>query len=112
VLTERGELDAALAVAREGMPLLLDEGCAWIFVGHLALRAALASRLCDAARLDGYRGHTWAANGATPHHSDASARDRLHAVLSERLPAEDLERLRAEGAKLTEAEACRLALDS
>ena len=110
VLTERKALDEALAAAREGLPLLLEDGSAWIFVSHLALRAALAGRLSDAARLAGYSDAAWTKQGATPHPVDARTSDRLRSILHQSFPSHELERLRAEGAALSEAEACALAL--
>ena len=110
VLTERGALDEALATAREGLPLLLEDGTAWIFVGHLALRAALAGRLSDAARLAGYSDCSWAKQQATPHPVDARIDERLRPILGQAFTPDELQRLRAEGAGLSEAEACKLAL--
>ena len=37
VLTERGELTEALAVLREGLPLVREDGSAWVFLDDLAL---------------------------------------------------------------------------
>lgn len=44
-----GDLDAALASAREALPMLRAGGYAWIFVDHLALCAALARKPAKAA---------------------------------------------------------------
>ena len=111
VLTERGELDEALVAAREGLPLLAEDGSAWIFATHVALRAALADKLNDAARLAGYSDYTLAAKEATRHPVEARAQARLLALLREKLTADALEHLFAEGAKMSEEEACRLALE-
>jgi predicted ATPase/DNA-binding winged helix-turn-helix (wHTH) protein len=111
VLTERGDLDDALAAAREGLPLVKEDGSAWIFVDHVALRAALAGKLSHAARLAGYSDYTWAAQKATRHPVEARSRDRLHALLHEKLAPDEIERLLAEGAKMSDDEACRLALE-
>ena len=111
VLTEQGRLDEALEAAREGLPLLAADGSAWIFVGHLALRTALAGKLADAARLAGYSEHMLAAKQATHHPLDARARDRLLALLREKLGAGELERLLADGAKMGESEAHGLVLE-
>lgn len=112
VLIDRGELDEALAAGREALPLLLEEGSAWIFVGQFALRAALAGKLDIAARLAGYVDFTWEAKQATRNPVEARMCTRLRDILCKELPADQLERLREDGAKLTEAEACRLALES
>ena len=110
VLTERGKFDEALAAGREGLPLLLEHECAWIFVDHFALRAALAGRHRDAARLAGYSDHAWTRQAATRGFNEARTRERLRSVLHERLSSDELEPLTAEGAELTEAEACSVAL--
>src|SRR3981081_726334 len=39
VHTERGEIQEALNVAREGLPLLKEAGWVWEFADHVALRA-------------------------------------------------------------------------
>jgi len=110
VLTARGEVVDALAVARESVPMLSNSGNAWVFMHHLALRAALAGQLEHAARLSGYASAVFAAKECTLQQDDAHAHARLHALLREGLPTDRLERLLAEGAKLSEDEACRLAL--
>ena len=112
VLTERGNLDEALVAAREGLPLLLEDEIAWLFVSHLALRAALAGRLSDAARLAGYSDCAWTSQQATPHPVDARTSDRLRSIFAEAFAPDELERLRAEGAQLSESQACELALAS
>jgi hypothetical protein len=112
VLTERGNLDEALVAAREGLPLLLEDDIAWLFVSHLALRAALAGRLSDAARLAGYSDCAWTRQQATPHPVDARTSDRLRSIFAEAFAPDELERLRAEGALLSESQACELALAS
>lgn len=110
VLTERGALDEALVVAREALPLLLENGSAWVFVPHMALCAALRGRLSDAARLSGYTSRTWTEQHATPSPVEIYASERLHSILAASMPPDEIERLRAEGAKLSEAEAAELAL--
>jgi non-specific serine/threonine protein kinase len=111
VLAERGKLDQALVAAREGLPLVKEDGSAWIFADHVALRAALAGKVASAARLAGYSQHTWTANEATRQPIEARAHERLCAILREKLDPGELERLLAEGAKLGDDEACRLALE-
>jgi len=112
VLTEQGRIDEALVPGREGLQLLLEDGNAWVFVTHFALRAALAGRLADAARLAGYSDYAWSKQETMHHPVDARTQERLDSILRQQLPASDLERLRAEGAGLSETEACRLALES
>jgi cytochrome P450 len=92
------------------MPLLSDSGNAWVFMHHLALRAALAGRLEDAARLSGHASAVFAAKECALQHDDANAHARLHAFLQERLAPAQLEALLAEGVSMSEDDACRLAL--
>jgi predicted ATPase/DNA-binding winged helix-turn-helix (wHTH) protein len=110
VLTARGEVVEALAVAREGVPLLSDSGNAWVFMHHLALRAALAGMTMNAAQLSGYASAVFIAKECALQQDDAHAYEQLHALLRERLAPDQLERLLAEGARMSEDEACRLAL--
>ncbi len=111
VLAERGELDEALMVARDAMPLRNAGGLAWCTMDHLALRAALAGKLENAALLAAYTDATFAAKATSRQPNEARARNRLHALLSEKLRPDELARLLAEGAKMTEDDACRLALE-
>lgn len=111
VLTERGAVAEALAAAREGLPMLSDIGSAWLFIDHLALRAALAGNLARAAQLAGHADAIVAIKASEREPNEARAHKRLHVLLRERLAPGQLERLLAEGAKLTEDEACRLALE-
>jgi predicted ATPase len=112
VLTERGELDQAMAAAREGLPLLAEVGgLAWKFMDHFALCAALARRFSSAARLAGFADAAFASRERARERNEARARERLQRLLPEALPTTELRRLLADGAKLTEEEACRLALE-
>jgi non-specific serine/threonine protein kinase len=111
VLTEMGEVDAALAAAREGIPLQLDRGRSWVFMDHLALRSALAGNTRSSARLAGYADALVTAKQAPREPNEARAYSRVQALLREQLDVAELERLLAEGARMTELEACRLALE-
>jgi hypothetical protein len=110
LLVEKQDLDASLAFAREGLPLVKTDGSAWIFSDYGSLRAGGEGKFTKAALLAGYADHAHAANDGTRSFVTARARSRLHALLREKLPADELERLLAAGAKLSEDEACRLAL--
>jgi len=110
LLLEKHEPDASLAYAREGLPLVKAEGSAWIYSDYGADRAGSQGKLAKAALLAGYADHAHASNGGTRHAVAARGHARLHALLREKLPQDELERLLAEGAKLSEDEACRLAL--
>jgi predicted ATPase/DNA-binding winged helix-turn-helix (wHTH) protein len=111
ILTERGDLSEALSAAKEGLPLVKADGSGWIFGDHVALRAALAGRLREAARVAGYSDAAWAAKKASRQPNEARARDRLHSLLREKVSTDDLARFLAEGAKMSEDEAWRLALE-
>jgi predicted ATPase/DNA-binding winged helix-turn-helix (wHTH) protein len=111
VLTEQGRLDAALDAAREGLPLLVEAGRAWSHIDHLALRAALAGKHANAAELAGYSDASYATQQKRAP-NEARARSRLTAILQQRFDTISLDELLAKGSRLSEAEACRLALDS
>lgn len=111
LLTERGELDEALVTAREGLPLVAEDGSAWIFSDSVALRAGLAGKLSAAARLAGFADHIFVVKQATRHPIDLRHQKKLHALLREKLAPGELEHLLAEGAKLSEEEAVNLALE-
>jgi tetratricopeptide (TPR) repeat protein len=111
VLTERGDLDEALAAAREGLPLLKLGGYVWIFVDHVALRAAMAGKVANAARLAGFTDSIFAAKETSRQPNEARARKRLQALLRGKLAPDELERLLAEGAKMSDDEACRIAVE-
>jgi tetratricopeptide (TPR) repeat protein len=111
VLTERGNVVAALEAAREALPLLSGVGRAWRFMDHLALRAALAGNLVNGAQLVGFADSMAVINGTAREPNEARAHARAHALLRERLDPVELEHLLAKGAKITEDEACRMALE-
>jgi predicted ATPase/class 3 adenylate cyclase len=111
VHTERGELDQALTAAREGLPAVAEMGYTWHYMDHIALCAALGGKVTSAARLAGLADSTFVAKETSRQANEARARDRLHALLREKLTPHALERLLAEGTKMTEDEACRLALE-
>ena len=111
VHTERGELAEALAAAREGLPPREEAGHAWVTLDHLALRAALADKLANAALLAGFADLTYKAKETSRQPNEARAHERVQALLREKLHPDELERLLAEGARMSEDEACRLALE-
>jgi predicted ATPase/DNA-binding winged helix-turn-helix (wHTH) protein len=107
---ERGEQDEALTAAREGLPLLCEDGQLWLLADHVAVLAALADRTIAAAQLAGYADASRAAKAASRQANEARARDRLQALLTKRLSADDLARYIAEGANLDEDGAGAIAL--
>jgi hypothetical protein len=111
VLTERGDLDEALVAAREGLPLLKLGGNVWIFMDHVALRAGMAGKVANAARLAGFTDSTFMAKETSRQPNEVRARKRLQALLSDKLALNELERLFDEGAKMSEDEACRIAVE-
>jgi predicted ATPase/DNA-binding winged helix-turn-helix (wHTH) protein/tetratricopeptide (TPR) repeat protein len=111
VLTASGRLEEALGAAREGLPLLRDAGDVWIFLDHFALRKALDGSIVGAAFLAGYSDAVHLAKQSQREPNEARARERLHALMHDRLAPDELEQLLAEGAKMSEDEACRLALE-
>jgi tetratricopeptide (TPR) repeat protein len=112
VLVERGDFEAALIAAREGLDLRQAAGYAWGALDHLALRAALIGRSADAARLAGYVDGVFAARGVVRQANEARARASLDRVLTDELGADDRARLMSEGATMSENDACKLALTS
>jgi predicted ATPase/DNA-binding winged helix-turn-helix (wHTH) protein len=112
VLIERGDLDEALNVGREGLELSRNAGYAWGALDHFALRAALIGRWVDAARIAGHVDAKFAERGNVRQVNEARARARLDRLLHERLDANERARLMNEGATMSEEEACRLAVAS
>jgi tetratricopeptide (TPR) repeat protein len=109
-LTARGDIDDALAAAREAAPLLRDEGeLFWLF-DHLALRAGLAGRMTDAALLAGYAD---AACRTFEHMREPVGRhamEHLSLLLRDALPDGDMAELSRLGEQLSEDQAIALAL--
>jgi len=110
LMAERGELDEALTLAREGLPMAREDGWAWLFFDEIALRIARSGKLGDAALLAGYADALHAANAATRQLVTMRVRERLHTILRAGLDSDELQRLLADGTKLGESEACALAL--
>jgi tetratricopeptide (TPR) repeat protein len=109
-LTARGDLDEALAVAREAAPLLRDHGMLFWLFDHLALRAGLAGRSRDAALIAGYAESVYRASGRLREPVGRQAIERLILLLHEALPADEIARLTHLGAQLSEDQALTLAL--
>jgi hypothetical protein len=101
---QRGELDEAL-LRHERAAVAHDAGMAWNVLDHLALRAALAAKFADAARLPDAIRHA----PRKPYKQCRRARNRLHALLGEQL-APTNSRAYSPGAQMTR-QACRLALE-
>lgn len=107
-LTDRGDLEEALTVAREAIPLLRDDGPP-IF-DHLALRAALAGKLREAARLIGYADSAHKASSRPREPIERRAAMRVSKILRAALSGKEVGRLKREGAALSEDQAISVAL--
>lgn len=108
ILTGAGELDEALALAREALPLCHEDGyVAWLY-DHLALRVGRAGRPADAARLSGYA--TRLHDGSRRQLNEQRALEALEAMVGASIGAEEARRLAQLGALLTEEQAMALAL--
>jgi tetratricopeptide (TPR) repeat protein len=107
-LANLGEIDEALATAREAAPLHAQRGTPlWIWLVSFAQIAYKEGRLSDAARAFG---RAQAKYGSVP--NSQRDRDRLRSLLERSLSNTELQRLLAEGAALTDEEAARIALAS
>jgi tetratricopeptide (TPR) repeat protein len=107
MFTARGDLDQALAMAGEAVPLCREnEDVDWLFL-HLALRAAKAGRPEDAARLWGY---VERAGSSARQINERRARDALAALLREVMAPTRIEELMTAGRHLDEDQAAALAL--
>jgi hypothetical protein len=109
-LVFRGDLDEALVTARKAAPLLCEQGMLFELFDHLALRAALAGRLPDAARIIGYSdaAHQTANRPREP--IGKRAANNVCQLLQDGLSEEQVALLKDEGARLTEDRATALAL--
>jgi len=114
VLSDRGDVDGALAAVSESVGLMeQDDGNdAWSVMDFFALRAARAGKLENAARIAGYADACFTAKQVTREPNEARTRSALKILLCKRLGSTQLEGLLAEGARLSEREACRLAVEN
>lgn len=111
-LIARGDLDEGLASARGAAPLLRDQGSLYWLFDHLALRAGLAGRAIDAARIAGYADAVYRKHAHLREPVACRAVERLNALLQETISGEEIVRLYNEGASFTEDQALMLALRS
>lgn len=110
VLVERGVHDEALELARQALPLAVENKLTPILLDHLALRAALVGRTGDAARLAGCSDARHDAIGMVRQRSELRARERVRELLHDALPAAEVERLLAAGTGLSQGEAAELGM--
>jgi hypothetical protein len=105
-----GRIDEALSVARDAMPTLRAADLQLPMLDYLALRAALAGAIDDAARIAGHA--DWAAgqHRFDRQHDTKPVIDRLDALLAASLADDRRRALAAEGAALAEDAVIALAL--
>jgi predicted ATPase/DNA-binding winged helix-turn-helix (wHTH) protein len=108
-LTARGDLNEAMTVAREAVPLLRDDGALFWLFDHLALRAALGGRAKDSALIAGYANLVSRNNGQREP-MGRHAVERTAVLLRQALPEEEIEQLGRLGAHLSEEQALTIAL--
>jgi predicted ATPase/DNA-binding winged helix-turn-helix (wHTH) protein len=109
-LTDLGEVDEALPLAREAAARDARAGMLWGRLDALALLAFKRGRMADAARALGRAEAAHALRKGRRELAEQRIRDQLEALLREALPADDLQRLLAEGAALSDEQAARIAL--
>ena len=110
--TARGDIEEALVAARDAILLLRDEGALFWLFDHLALRAGLAGRFQDAARLSGYADAVHRNSNRPRERIGQDATGRLGRLLRDALPESERAQLHDEGAMLSEGQAITLALRS
>jgi len=110
-LVQRGsDLDEALELAREAVPLLIQGDTLAPFLDHYALLALRLGRATDAARVLGRSDAASPARGAGRMAHEQRSHDAVLALLKQALSAAEHEQLEREGARLGDLDAARLAL--
>ena len=109
-LTELGELDEALEVARRAYPLVEQAGRVLDFLDPCALLLFKRGRIDDAARMLGRTDMRYAAGNFQRETVKQKLRDRLMLSLRDTLSLDELCRLMKEGEALSDEDSTRLAL--
>ena len=109
-LTELGQLDEALAVARECVPIKIRDGSLWIRLDAFALLAFKRGRIREAALTLGCVEATYTKRGHPRQPNEQRARDQVMVALQQKLPKSVLKQLLLEGASLSDQEAAQIAL--
>jgi len=109
-LSERGELDEALTVAREATGVFTKQGFLWAILTMIASLALQRGHATEAALALGRANAAQAWRDAAPPPATMQERDELVHRLQKVFSASELERLLAEGTALTDEEAARIAL--
>ncbi len=109
-LSLQGDADAALAAARDAVPLLRDEGMLFWFFDHMALRLAIAGQFRDAALISGYADSVFCKFGRPREPVGLQAVSRLSELLRTSLSGDEIEQLHGVGKHLGEDRVIALAL--
>jgi hypothetical protein len=104
------ELDAALQVAREALPLLQREGTLNASADHFALLACQLGQHAAAARVLGRMDANFSGSGFEREMSEARAARMTRDALQQALPTDDLQRMMQEGASMSDESVVRIAL--
>jgi len=110
--TAHGDLNEALAAAREAAPLLRDEGSLFWLFDHLALLAALGERAKDAALVAGYANAMYNKIDRAREPMGRHAMERVANLLDDALADDEIAHLQRLGAQLSEEQAASIALGS
>jgi predicted ATPase len=110
-LTFRGDLDEALAAARDAVPLLQSAGMLFWLFDHLALRTALVGRARDAGLVAGYADAAYRKFSRHREPIGERAVERTQLLLREALQADEIIQLAQLGAQLSEDQVLQLALN-
>ena len=109
-MTAAGQLDEALHLAREALPLLVGQGATASFLEHFGLLAYKRGHVEAAAQVFGCVEATHVRSGFRRGPAEQIAYRTLRDALEKGLPAERLAALRVKGGELGAEEAARLAL--
>jgi tetratricopeptide (TPR) repeat protein len=109
-LTDLGQVDEALPLAREAAAKSAQDGTLWEVLDPLALLAFKLGRIADAARVFGCAEAAHAFRKGRRQVVEQRIRDQVDTMLRSALPADELERLLVEGAALSDQVAARIAL--
>ena len=109
-LTELGELDESLEVARSAYPLVEQAGRVLDLLDPYALLTFKRGNVRDAARMLGRADKRYAAGNYQREIVEQKLRDRLLSSLQDALSRDELSRLMREGEALSDEDGVRLAL--
>jgi len=109
-LTELGEIDEALEVARSAYPLVEQAGRVLDLLDPFALLAFKRGRIDDAARLLGRADMRYAMGNYRREPVEQKLRDKLMFSLRDAMSPDELSRLMKEGEALNDEDGARLAL--